>query len=69
LGIVSQSIEVVLSGETQQAEDAVQWPVALPIKILVVVIGSFAVSLDLYELFVLRINLVCASFGMKPRRT
>jgi hypothetical protein len=47
LGIVSQSIEVVLSGETQQAEDAVQWPVALPIKILVVVIGSFAVSLDL----------------------
>jgi len=45
----------------------VQWEVALLIKLLVVVIGSFAVSLGLYELLVRRINPVRALFGMKPR--
>jgi hypothetical protein len=36
---------------------------------LVVVIGSFAVSLGTYELLVRRINPVRALFGMKPRTT
>jgi peptidoglycan/LPS O-acetylase OafA/YrhL len=56
---------------------AVQWDtstmlgagVDLLIKLLVVVIGSFAVSLGLYELLVRRINPVRALFGMKPRTT
>jgi peptidoglycan/LPS O-acetylase OafA/YrhL len=46
----------------------VQWEVDPLIKLLVVVIGSFAVSLGLYELLVRRINPVRALFGMKPRR-
>jgi peptidoglycan/LPS O-acetylase OafA/YrhL len=45
---------------------AVQWEVALLIKLLVVVIGSLAVSLGLYELFIRRINPVRALLGMKP---
>ena len=47
---------------------AVQWEVDLLIKLLVVVIGSFASSLGLYELLVRRINPVRALFGMKARR-
>ena len=47
---------------------AVQWEVNLLIKLLVVVIGSFAVSLGLYELLVRRINPVRALFGMKPTK-
>jgi peptidoglycan/LPS O-acetylase OafA/YrhL len=47
---------------------AVQWEVNLLIKLLVVVIGSFAVSLGLYEVLVRRINPVRALFGMKTRR-
>ena len=46
---------------------AVQWEVHLLIKLLVVVIGSFAMSLGLYEFLVRRINPVRALFGMKPR--
>jgi peptidoglycan/LPS O-acetylase OafA/YrhL len=46
---------------------AVQWEVHLLIKMLVVVIGSFALSLALYELLVRRFNPVRALFGMKPR--
>ena len=46
---------------------AVQWEVNLWIKLLVVVIGSFALSLGIYELLVRRINPVRALFGMKPR--
>ncbi len=45
----------------------VQWEVDLTIKFLVVVVGSFAVVLALYELLVRRINPVRALFGMKPR--
>jgi peptidoglycan/LPS O-acetylase OafA/YrhL len=45
----------------------VQWEINLLIKLLVVVIGSFAISLGLYELFVRRINMVRALFGMKPK--
>jgi hypothetical protein len=47
---------------------AVQWEVNLLIKLLVVVIGSFAVSLGTYELLIRRINPVRALFGMKPRQ-
>ncbi len=47
---------------------AVQWEVALLIKLLVVVIGSFTLSLSLYELLVRRINPVRALIGMKPRK-
>lgn len=44
-----------------------RWEVALPIKMLVVVVGSFVVTLGLYELLVRHINPVRALFGMKPR--
>lgn len=47
---------------------AVQWEVALLIKLLVVVISSFVVSLSLYELLVRRINPIRALFGMRPKR-
>jgi choloylglycine hydrolase len=46
---------------------AVQWEVNLLIKLLVVVIGSFAVSFGTYELLVRRVNPVRRLFGMKPR--
>jgi hypothetical protein len=46
---------------------AVQWEVNLLIKLLVVVIGSFVVSLGTYELLVRRIDPVRALFGMKPK--
>ena len=46
---------------------AVGWQVGLPIKLLVVVIGAFAVTLGLYDLFVRRINPVRALFGMRPK--
>lgn len=45
----------------------VEWEFDLSLKLLVIVIGSFAVSLGLYELFVRRINPVRSVFGMKPR--
>jgi peptidoglycan/LPS O-acetylase OafA/YrhL len=45
----------------------VQWELALWIKLLVVAVGSFAVSLGLYELLVRKINPVRTLFGMKPR--
>jgi peptidoglycan/LPS O-acetylase OafA/YrhL len=44
----------------------VQWDVNLLVKLLVVVIGSFALSLSFYELLIRRINPVRALFGMKP---
>jgi hypothetical protein len=46
----------------------VQWQVGLLIKILVVLIGSFVLSLGIYEFLIRRINPVRALFGMKPRR-
>jgi peptidoglycan/LPS O-acetylase OafA/YrhL len=48
---------------------AVGWEVPLLVKLLVVVVGSFTVTLGLYELLVRRINPVRALFGMKPRTT
>ena len=47
---------------------AVQWEVALLIKLLVVMVGSFAVTLGWYELLVRRFDPVRRLFGMKPRR-
>jgi peptidoglycan/LPS O-acetylase OafA/YrhL len=47
---------------------AVQWEIDLLIKVLVVVIGSFALALGLIELFMKRIAPVRALFGMKPRK-
>jgi len=44
---------------------AVQWEVGLLIKLLVVVIGSFAGSLALYELLIRRIKPVRVLFGIK----
>jgi peptidoglycan/LPS O-acetylase OafA/YrhL len=46
----------------------VQWRGNLTIKLLLVVIGSFVISLGAYELLVRRINPVRALFGMKPRK-
>jgi peptidoglycan/LPS O-acetylase OafA/YrhL len=47
---------------------AVEWQVSLPVKLLSVVIGSFAVSLGTYELLIRRIDPVRALFGMKARK-
>jgi glucan biosynthesis protein C len=47
---------------------AVQWEVHLLIKLLVVVIGTFAGSFGTYELLVRRVNPVRRLFGLKPRR-
>jgi glucan biosynthesis protein C len=46
---------------------AVQWDANLTVKLLAVVIGSFTVSLGLYEFLVRRINPVRALLGMGPR--
>lgn len=46
----------------------VLWQVSLPIKIVVVVIGAFAITLGAYELFVRRINPVRALFGMGRKK-
>jgi len=47
----------------------VQWSAGIPIKMLTVVLGSFAVSVGLYELVIRRIGLLRALFGMKSART
>jgi len=46
----------------------VQWSAGIPIKMLTVVLGSFVVSVGLYELVIKRIGLLRAVFGMKSRR-
>ena len=46
----------------------VQWTAGIPIKMLTVVLGSFAVSVGLYELVIRRIDLLRAVFGMKSTR-
>ena len=45
---------------------ALQWDVHLSIKMLFVLIGSFVISIGIYEFLVRRINPVRALFGMKP---
>lgn len=46
----------------------VQWDLGVPIKLLIVVIGAFAVTLGIYEFLIRRINPVRALFGMRPKR-
>lgn len=46
----------------------VQWEASILVKLLTVVLGSFVVSLGLYELLVRRIKPVQALFGMKPSK-
>jgi hypothetical protein len=48
---------------------ALQWEVDLTIKMLIVLVGSFVISLGLYELLIRHINPVRALFGMKLRVT
>jgi peptidoglycan/LPS O-acetylase OafA/YrhL len=45
----------------------VQWTAGIPIKMLTVVLGSFVVSIGLYELVIKRIGLLRAVFGMKSK--
>ncbi len=47
---------------------AVQWEVNLLIKLLAVVIGTFALTLGWYELLVRRVDPVRRLLGLKPRR-
>jgi hypothetical protein len=44
---------------------AVQWQVGLVLKLLFVVIGSFCVTLGIYEFLVRRVTLLSRLFGMK----
>jgi glucan biosynthesis protein C len=60
--ILHQPVIVVL------AFFVVQWHASIVVKLPIVVLGSFAVSLGLYEAFILRIQPMRALFGMKPRR-
>jgi putative Mn2+ efflux pump MntP len=46
----------------------VQWQAALPIKLLVVVLGSFVVCIDLTELVIKRVGILRIIFGMKSER-
>jgi glucan biosynthesis protein C len=46
----------------------VQWQASLLVKLPVVVLGSFLVTLGLYELIIRRIKPLGALFGMKPRQ-
>jgi peptidoglycan/LPS O-acetylase OafA/YrhL len=46
----------------------VQWPVAGAVKLVVIVLGSFAASIGLYELVIRRIPLLRAFFGITSRR-
>jgi len=46
----------------------VQWDTGIPLKLLTVVIGSFVVTLGIYELLVRRVGPLRALFGMKPLR-
>jgi glucan biosynthesis protein C len=44
----------------------VQWQASITLKLLVVVLGAFAVSIGLTELVIKRIGILRALFGMKP---
>ncbi|MGD2251404.1 MAG: acyltransferase [Anaerolineales bacterium] len=46
----------------------VQWDISLLLKLLIVVIGSFAVSLGIYELILKRVGILRRLFGMKTSR-
>jgi hypothetical protein len=44
---------------------AVEWQASLVVKLLFVAIGSFFVTLGIYEFLIRRITLLCYVFGMK----
>ncbi|MCC7448610.1 MAG: acyltransferase family protein [Anaerolineae bacterium] len=46
----------------------VQWDVAIPPKLLAVVVGSFVATVGLYDVIIRRIDLLRVIFGMKSRR-
>lgn len=46
----------------------VQWDAGIPVKLSVIVLGSFAVSVGLYELIIRRVDPLRVVFGMKSRR-
>jgi glucan biosynthesis protein C len=46
----------------------VQWQTGIPLKLLTVVLGSFVVTLAIYELVIRRIGPLQVLFGMKVRR-
>jgi glucan biosynthesis protein C len=46
----------------------VQWDAGIPVKLITVVIGSFAVTIGLYELLIRRIGPLRVVFGMKAKR-
>jgi hypothetical protein len=45
----------------------VQWEADLPIKIMVVLLGSFVLIVGIYELLVQHLNPVRTLFGMGPK--
>jgi glucan biosynthesis protein C len=45
----------------------VQWQVGIPVKLLIVVLGSFIATLAIYELVIRRSGLLRTQFGMKAR--
>lgn len=45
----------------------VQWEAAIIIKLLVVMLGAFALSIGVTELVIKRISILRVLFGMKPR--
>jgi glucan biosynthesis protein C len=57
--VVHQPVIIVI------AYFVVQWDASLLPKLLVVVLGSFTVSLGLYQLLISRVSLLRATFGMK----
>jgi peptidoglycan/LPS O-acetylase OafA/YrhL len=46
---------------------AVQWEATIAIKLLVIVLGAFVVSIGLTELVIKRVGILRVLFGMKPR--
>jgi hypothetical protein len=46
----------------------VQWEADLLVKLLVIVVGAFAISLGLTEWLIKRVGLLRALFGMKAER-
>ena len=45
----------------------VQWDAGIPVKLPVVVLGSFVISVGLYELIIRRVDPLRVVFGMKSR--
>lgn len=45
----------------------VQWEASVPPKLLAVVVGSFVITVGLYQLFIRRIDILRVLFGMKAR--